>query len=124
MVVGSPASQPGEASPHVRSITASTRHEEGRSVVTEGEARREAREPGVTIVHQATQGRVRLTNGAGSSPRGARGSTTIDSRSDWGRAHTFHLLDDDASLRELAGLELGAQAFRSAVGAPWLRLEL
>ena len=43
---------------------------------------------------------------------------------DWGRAHTFHLLDDDASLSELVGLKPGAQAFRMTVGAPWLRLEL
>ena len=43
---------------------------------------------------------------------------------DWGKAHTFHLLDGDASLLELAGLKPGAQAFRFAAGAAWLRLEL
>ena len=80
MVVSSPASRPGEASHHVRQITANTRCEEGRSVIAQGEARREACEPGFPSVHQATQGRVRLTNGAGSSPRGARGTTSITPR--------------------------------------------
>ena len=44
--------------------------------------------------------------------------------SDWGYAHTFHLLDDDPSLLELAVLRTGAEALRLAAGAPWLRLEL
>lgn len=60
-----PPADQGEASRHVRQITASTEHQEGRQVVAQGEARREAREPGITSVHQATQGRVRLRNGGG-----------------------------------------------------------
>ena len=44
--------------------------------------------------------------------------------SDWGYAHTFHLLDADQSLHELAGLRPGAQALRLAADTPWLRLEL
>ena len=34
--------------------------------------------------------------------------------SDWGTAHTLHLLDADPSLRALAGLGPGAQALRLA----------
>jgi hypothetical protein len=67
---------------------------------------------------------VRLVRRDGADWIFACGDADHFEMSDWGYAHTFHLLDADPSLHALAGLRPGAQALRLTAGTPWLRLEL
>ena len=67
---------------------------------------------------------VRLVRRDGADSIFACGDADPFEMSDWGYAHTFHLLDADPSLHALAGLRPRAQALRLTAGTPWLRLEL